>query len=315
MKRVIWAIVFIGLLALGYVNRTAIVATAEAIVSQSPCAVPRTYSIGEVDPRFKISKENFLAATQEAAGVWKNADEEPLFKYDPESKLTISLTYDERQFLNSQINDLNTQVDEQKDTLKPEIAEYETRASQFKQRNAALNNRISYWNDQGGAPEDEYNKLLQEQRSLQQEAKELQSMAETLNQSTDQYNTQIQELDQKVDAYNHTLEQKPEEGIYIREGRDERIIIYFNNSRQELIHTLAHEMGHALGMPHVDTTESIMYPKTTEVIDPSPEDITALAEVCRKRSIVETMGKNLSLLAGDIQDFATTTITKLQSTN
>ncbi len=315
MKKVILIIVFVILLVFGFLNRTTIATTAEAIISQSPCAIPRTYSLGEVDPRFKISKADFLSATKEAANTWKNAEGQPLFTYDPESKLTISLTYDERQYLNTQINDLNSQVDEQKDTLKPEIAEYESRASEFKRRNAELNNRISYWNDQGGAPESEYNKLLQEQRSLQQEAQELQTMAQALNQSTDQYNTQIQALDQKVDAYNHTLEQKPEEGIYIREGRDEKIVIYFNNSRPELIHTLAHEMGHAIGMPHTTTQDSIMYPKTTDVTEPSAEDITALAEVCRKRNIVETLGNNLSLLASDLRELAATVHTKLQTSN
>ncbi len=304
MKKVFGILLIVAILFFVYQNSSVLASNVGGLFYNSPCATPKAYSIGTIDPRFNITEADFISAAQEADSLWKNADGEPLFVYDPEANLTISLIYDERQYLNNQIDDLNNQVEERKDTLKPEIADYENRAAEFKRRNAALNERISYYNNQGGAPEEEYNKLLSEQRSLQQEAKELQAMAGTLNQSTDQYNTQIQALDQKVDSYNDTLETKPEEGIYIREGRNEKIIIYFNNSRPELVHTLAHELGHAISMPHIDNETSIMYPKTTEVVSLSSEDVAALAEVCREQSILKTAGENIALLASDIRSFA-----------
>lgn len=305
MKKAIIAIIIAFLLLLGILNRNAVAAGIDSVLYQQPCAEPKKYSIGTIDSRFNISEEDFLSATQEAASLWKNDKGETLFVYDPEAPLTISLVYDERQYLNTQIDTLNEKVEEQKDSLKPGIAEYERRAAAFKSRNAALNERINYYNNQGGAPEEEYNKLIQEQKSLQVEAEELQQMAASLNQTTDQYNTQIQQLDQKVETYNDTLEQKPEEGLYIREGRNEKILIYFNNTRAELIHTLAHEMGHAIDMPHIDDPTSIMYPKTTDIVQLSSSDISALAEVCRTRSIAETAQNKLSILAEDIQILTT----------
>lgn len=306
MKRLLTVIIIVVVLFLGFQNRSALA----NLVYNSPCDTPKRYSIGAIDPRFNISQEEFLSATQEAANIWKNAEGKTLFVYDPEAKLKISLEYDERQYLNNQVDDLNTEIEEQKNTLKPEIADYERRAEAFKKRNADLNSRVDYWNNQGGAPEEEYRKLIDEQKALQQEAAQLQSMAEALNQSTDAYNTQIQELDQKVDAYNNTLAQKPEEGIYIREGRSEKIIIYFNNSRPELIHTLAHEMGHAINLPHVESADAIMYPKTTSTVQPSADDIEVLAEACRKRSIVETVGERFALVYDTVKEAVTNTIQK-----
>src|SRR6266550_6114789 len=123
-------------------------------------------------------------------------------------------------------------------------------------------------------------------------------MADQLNLSTDQYNEQIQQLNQKVDNYNNVLVNKPEEGLYSRDGMNETIDIYFNNSQQELIHTIAHEMGHALGLGHNSNPQSIMYPQTNLAITPSIKDEDTLAQVCQKRSIFLLTAEKIILFMG-----------------
>ena len=294
MKKLLAFIAIIGVLFLAYTQSPVFAEKVNNVIYSSPCDTPKTFSIGSVDPRFNISKDTLIADAEDAGSVWKNDKGEVLMKYDPNSSLTINMIYDQRQSLNNQINNLNNQVAQQKQNLKPEISDYENRVADFKQKSQDLNSQIEYWNNKGGAPEDVYNKLNDQQKQLQQEASQLQQMAAALNQSTDTYNSQIQQLDQKVTSYNQALQYKPEEGLYIRNGTDERIEVYFNNTRQELIHTLAHEMGHSLGLQHNDNPQSIMYPSTTAAITPSSTDLAALADVCQKRSILQTAATNIS---------------------
>ncbi|MGH7202913.1 MAG: matrixin family metalloprotease [Candidatus Levyibacteriota bacterium] len=296
MKKIVVFLVIIGLLFVGYAKVPAFAEQVNNVIYTNPCASPKTFSIGTIDSRFNLSKDALIQDAQEAGSIWKNDQGMALLKYDPNSKLTINMVYDQRQSLDTQINSLNSQVTQQKQNLKPAISDYEKKVAAFKQKSADLNSQIEYWNNKGGAPQDEYDKLNAQQRELQQEEMQLRQMANALNQSTDQYNNQIQQLDQKVNNFNQALQYKPEEGLYIRNGNEESIEIYFDNSHQELIHTLAHEMGHALGMQHNNNPQSIMYPQTTTAETPSNDDLAALEQACQKRSIFQTLATNFSAL-------------------
>lgn len=293
MKKIIFLFLVVVLAATGYFYREPLVAEANQLLYYSPCATPKTFRIGTIDSRFDISKEELIQDAEQAGSAWKNNQGLILLRYDPNSTMPINMVYDQRQALNSQINNLNNQVAQQKDTLKPEISDYEQKAAAFKQQSEALNQQVQYWNSKGGAPVDVYNKLTQQQHALEQQATQLQQEAQQLNQSTDQYNQQIQNLNQKVDTFNTVLSSTPEEGEYIRNGANEQIDIYITNSQTELIHTLAHEMGHSLGLGHNSNPQSIMYPYTNQVVTPSADDENALSEVCKRQSIFAIAEENI----------------------
>ncbi len=250
----------------------------------SACDKPIRYALGVVDERFNLSEDEFLSDTAGAASIWNNTLGKTLFLYDPQGELTINLVFDQRQSLTNDISQLENQIKTGKNSLDPQISEYEKLAEDFKKRISDLNARIDFWNSQGGAPKDEYEKLTKEQSGLKEEADRLNAMAKSLNLSTKEYNTKVGTLNQTVKSFNEVISQKPEEGLY--RGKENSIDIYFNINNDELVHTLAHELGHAIGLDHNANSESIMYPYTTQVLVPSMDDAEQLKKICQKHTVV-----------------------------
>jgi chromosome segregation ATPase len=252
---------------------------------QSACDTPIRYRIGFVDERFNISEKEFLSDIQQAGEIWGSVVKKKLFVYDPKGALIMNLVYDERQALNNQINQYQNTLNNQKNQINPEIAQYEKDVENFDQRKNSLNEEIQNWNNKGGASPDVYNQIINEQQALQAEAERLNSTADRLKQSTEIFNANVNKLNVTVNDLNQTLVQKPEEGLY--DGEKNEIYIYFLTDQNELIHTLAHEMGHALSMNHTPYPNSIMYSFVSKTIKPSNEDVEALQQHCAKLNLIE----------------------------
>ena len=244
----------------------------------SRCRKPMHYRIDSVDKRFGLSRDTFIQDAQQASQIWDKSINKNLFVYDANGPLSINLIFDERQSINNQIDQLQNQAKDEKNNIKPKIQEYQSLAQDFKKRLTNLNNEISSWNKQGGAPQDVYERLTKEQNDLIQEANRLNAMAKDLNLSADQYNVTVNKLNGEISTFNQALKERPEEGIY--EQEQNRIEIYFNINHNELVHTLAHEMGHALGLAHLSDPKAIMYPNTTQILTATDSDIAALNQIC-----------------------------------
>lgn len=266
----------------------------ERFLYRSSCDNPIHYKIGIIDQRFNLSQNQFLSYTGDAALVWNNASAKKLFVYDPNGLLEINLVFDQRQSLNNQIRNLENDLKSNQGSIEEKRAEYDKLSLDFRQRLDNLNKQISFWNEKGGAPAEEYAKLKKEQEDLKEEANSLNALAKTLNRSFDLFNTEVGKLNQTVESFNAALKFKPEEGIY--DPKVERIDIYFNNNQNETIHTLAHEMGHALGLAHIQNEKAIMYAFTTQQINVSDDDILALQKVCQEHSLFEILENKIFLL-------------------
>lgn len=261
----------------------------------SPCDSPLKYKIGSIDSKFYLSKDELIADLDQAAQIWNRAEGKKLLQFDPEAaQLEVEMIYDNRQALKTQINQLEGNLKQTNSSLQPSIAEYDKLALDFKQRLQDLNNQIEAINKQGGATQDEYNQITGKQNDLKSLADQLNRMARDLNKSTNLYNQEVSQLDQTVGSFNQALDLRPEEGLY--KPAENKIEVYFYITRNELIHTLAHELGHALGLDHNTNQKSIMYPKSTQQIIISKVDLNDLTTICQKQSIIYIYSQKLKLI-------------------
>lgn len=251
----------------------------KTILHLSPCDHPIHYRIGNVDVRFKINEGEFKSDIEQAVSIWNNAEGKQLFVFDSQGSLSINLVYDQRQSLDYQISDLENNVENNKNTLDQKIAQYESLAKDFKAKLQDFNNQVSLWNSRGGAPQDVYNALKQKEQELKQEGDNLNNLAKELNLSTVNFNSQVANLNNTIDQFNSQLKLRPEEGIY--DGKKNEVDIYFADNHEELVHTLAHELGHAMGLDHNPETSSIMYPYTTDTVSVSSQDLAQIKELCK----------------------------------
>ncbi len=251
----------------------------------SVCDTPLAYKIGYIDQGFNMPQNELVDSLKHAEDLWEDGAGRDLLVYRPadEKALTVNMVYDSRQRTTQVLNENKDEVNTKKETLDPRINEYESRSAAFKDRAARFGAAVTSYNNQGGAPEGEYEKLLAEQESLNAEAQALNQMAQSLNRDAADYNESVSEFNDSVEEFNTVAKTQPEEGLY--DPNRNTIDIYYHITNDELVHTITHEFGHALGLGHLGDTDAIMYEQVNTTMEPTGADLSALAQVCAPKTV------------------------------
>lgn len=269
----------------------------------APCDQPLLYTLGTIDSRFHISEAEVLEATKRAEALWEDASGKNLFEYDQEKGLPVQFVYDERQEKTQAGQELeeklgNMQIEKSEAEAKAKITQYNAANSEYEKKLAAYdraaeeyNNRASKINKRGGATESEQKDLKEEYRALQEQFQELEQARQKVNNLAGTANQRITANQTLVETYNKEVttfqeqyggEGEFDQGVYT--GQD--ITIYQYDDMPRLVMVLAHEMGHALGIEHVEDPGAIMYYLMREqdigVIALNGADKQALQNICQK---------------------------------
>ncbi len=310
MQKFVKNIIMIGgLVLLAYIFRADLVlAWKEIRARYFPCEDPILYSIGSFDERFGVSKAEFEESIALAEEIWEKENEKNLFEYKDSGDLKVNLIYDTRQEATDKLEEIDEELDSDRadynslkskyDSLKKSYqasrAAFDSRVTVFEVRKAKYEEDVEYWNGKGGAPKEEYEKLDKEKTWINEEVAKLNSMQNDLNRETEEVNKTARALNSLAGELNLNVAKfneiggmhgdEFEEGVYERDAEGERINIYQFDNKDKLVRVLAHELGHALGLDHVEDKEAIMYRLNNGINkELSQSDKDALALKCEKK--------------------------------
>lgn len=270
----------------------------------NPCARPTTYRIGQVDERFRLSEAELRNALRRAEAVWEDEVELELFRHADDGEVVVNLVYDTRHQTAQEnarqtgvIHDVAEEASNLRErqahaSVRYESARAEFLASQmdYQSRLDRHNLAVQAWNArQDPAAPGQYQALQRETAALEDAAAELErkrlavnELAKRANSYTDRYNEAVEEVNANIEEYNTNAGREFKQGLFVEDRYGRRIDVYTYAGPRDLVHVLAHEFGHALGILHNPDPASIMYGvNSSEIVTLSTADLASLHSVCR----------------------------------
>lgn len=241
---------------------------------------------GKQDPRFGISRPEFIRALKKAAAFWSALSNKTIAVVKDKGNIPVNLVYDDRmaftkseEKLRKELAKAELRIDQMEVDYRAEEKEYELMLLNYRKKEASvkkMEDAFLSWVEkisESSYSREDYRKVYQQkkkavetqQKILNVDRRKVNAKGKAVNRINRELNRLIEGKNKLVQQYNRTYSGKRQfvQGNYIYTGRERNIQIYHFRSTGELEVILAHEIGHALGIDHVKDPQAIMYDHTS----------------------------------------------------
>lgn len=274
----------------------------------TPCQVPVQYSIGTIDPVFALEEAELIAILAEAAAVWSPLTTRTLFLYDEDAPLTVNLIFDERherfqtkELWQAELGQLASQFRQSEAAYVTAEGRYTALVAEVRTAEAQLAEAVA--RQQGAVAANQTAEVIESltatavslQATVSQLIDDTNSAIAVMNEGVVKVNQAAEAYNLEAEAYNQQFGSTEEftQGDFTRDS----INVYTFEDREELTQVLAHELGHALGLEHVEGEGSIMYYMVSaeaQSLTPSAGDEIEFRRVCRADTSLQARLTTLS---------------------
>lgn len=240
---------------------------------------PLKWRIGRIDPMFNVTEGQVRSAIEKGIALWETAAGRKLFQYSPDG-FPVELIFDERQQRliamktdEEAVTVLRGQCEAASRNYQAAAADLKSRISLYKSALDAHNRNVERSNATGIATEVDVAEFESERTRLQTEQENLARQEQEVEALRQEANRMVDSLNAEVKRYNLSAKATNQQATPVRIGecrftqssiggkvsiQVDAISIYSFHNEAHLAVVLAHELGHAVGVEHVEGDDALM---------------------------------------------------------